>query len=268
MVANVTTTEIQLSRAQASLDPSIKGALSSLTGVSVAQIDADLASQQYSPYQPAPIMANAPASVVEFLKLHPGEFPGVSVLKVTRRSYPDGGSVGSQVLGYVGPITGAEIKSHPNEGYQPDSEIGKTGIESYYESFLRGRDGVHTLEVDAFGNILGTLKSTAPKSGDTVVLNVDEELQAALDHFLASDIVANRLSLDPRSNKHPPSINGAAVVLDPNTGAVLAMSSYPSFNLNSFVSGLSEATFKQLLKVGAFNNYAIQGLYTPGRPSS
>ncbi len=264
MVANVTTTEIQLSRAQANLDPSIKGALSSLTGVSVAQINADLANQQYSPYQPAPIMANAPPGVVEFLKLHPGEFPGVSVLKVTRRSYPDGGSVGSQVLGYVGPITGAEIKAHPHEGYQTDSEIGKTGIESYYESFLRGRDGVRTLEVDAFGNILGTLTSTTPQSGDTVVLNVDEKLQAALDHFLASDIVANRRSLDPRSNKHPPSINGAAVVLDPNTGAVLAMSSYPSFNLNSFVSGLSEATFKQLLKVGAFNNYAIQGLYTPG----
>lgn len=264
MVGNVTTTEIQLSRAQAALDPSIKGALSSLTGVSVAQINADLANQQYSPYQPAPILADAPAPVVEFLRLHPSEFPGVSVLDVTRRAYPDGGVVGSQVLGYVGAITQAEINAHPNAGYQTDSQIGKTGIESYYESFLRGRDGTRTLEVDAYGNILGTLKSSRPRAGDTVVLNVDERLQAALDHFLASDILANRLSIDPRSGKHPPSINGAAVVLDPSTGAVLAMSSYPSYNLNSFVNGLSEATFKQLLRVGAFNNYAIQGLYTPG----
>ncbi|HEV2427479.1 MAG TPA: penicillin-binding protein 2 [Acidimicrobiales bacterium] len=264
MVGNLTTTEIQLSRAEASLDPSIKGALSSLTGVSVAQINADLLNQQYSPYQPAPILANAPARVVEFLRLHPSEFPGVSVLNVTRRSYPDGGSVGSQVLGYVGAITGAEIAAHPNQGYQTDSQIGKTGVEAYYESFLRGHDGTRTLEVDAYGNILGTLKSSRPITGDTVVLNIDEKLQSALDHFLASDILANRVSVDPRSGKHPPSINGAAVVLDPNTGAVLAMSSYPSFNLNSFVNGLSESTFKQLLKVGAFNNYAIQGLYTPG----
>ncbi|MGH9020665.1 MAG: penicillin-binding protein 2 [Acidimicrobiales bacterium] len=264
MVANVTTTEVQLSRAEAALDPAIKGTLSSLTGVSITQINADLANQQYNPYQPAPILLDASASVVEYLKLHPREFPGVSVLKVARRTYPFGGSVGSQVLGYVGPITENEIKAHPGQGYQTDSEIGKTGIESYYESFLRGHDGQRTFEVDAFGNILSATKVTQPRAGDTVVLNIDEKLQSALDGFLAHDIVANRLSLDPRSGKHPPSINGAAVVLDPNTGAVLAMSSYPSFNLNSFINGLSESTFKQLLKVGAFNNYAIQGQYTPG----
>jgi penicillin-binding protein 2 len=264
MVANVTTTEIQLSRAQAALDPAIKGALSSLTGASVAQINADLSNLQYNPYQPAPIMQDAPAGVVEFLKLHSKEFPGVSVLNVSTRSYPDGGAVGSQVLGYVGPITGAEIAAHPQQGYQTDSQIGKSGIESYYEQYLRGHDGTRTFEVDAYGDILGAVKTTAPIAGDTVVLNIDQNLQKALDGYLARGILANRVSIDPRSGKHPPSINGAAVVLDPNTGAVLAMSSYPSYNLKSFVNGLSETTFKQLLAVGAFNNYAIQGLYTPG----
>jgi penicillin-binding protein 2 len=264
LVADVTTTEVQLSRAQAALDPSIKGALSSLTGISVAQIDRDLNNLQYDPYQPAPIMQNAPPTVVEYLRLHPSEFPGVSVLNVSKRTYPLGGSVGSQVLGYVGPITGAEIAAHPNQGYQTDSQIGKTGIESFYEQYLRGHDGTRTLEVDAFGNIMGTQKTTPPRAGDTVVLNIDQGLQKALDGILSRDILANRRIPDPRSGRLPPSINGAAVVLDPNTGAVLAMSSYPSFNLNSFVNGLSESTFKQLLKVGAFNNYAIQGLYTPG----
>ncbi|MDE3065312.1 MAG: penicillin-binding protein 2 [Acidobacteriota bacterium] len=264
LVADVTTTEVQLSRAQAALDPSIKGSLSSLTGISVAQINRDLNNLQYDPYQPAPIMRDAPPTVVQFLKLHPTEFPGVSVLQVAKRTYPQGGSVGSQVLGYVGPITGAEIAAHPNQGYQTDSQIGKTGVESYYEQYLRGRVGTRTLEVDAFGNIIGVQKTTPPKAGDTVVLNIDQGLQKALDAILARDILANRRIPDPRSGKLPPSINGAAVVMDPRTGAVLAMSSYPSFNLNSFVNGLSESTFKQLLKVGAFNNYAIQGLYTPG----
>ena len=264
LVSNVTTTEVQLSRAEASLFPPIKGALASLTGLSVAQINADLNNVQYDPYQPAPIMANAPASVVEFIKLHPNEFPGVSVLDVSTRAYPYGGNVGSQVLGYVGPITGAEISAHPNQGYQTNSQIGKTGIESFYEQYLRGHDGTRTLEVDAFGNILGAVKTTPPTSGNSVVLNIDEGLQQALDGYLAKDILAVRASVDPKTQRHPAALNGAAVVLDPNTGAVLAMSSYPSFNLNSFVNGLSNTTFHHLLDVGAFNNYAIQGLYTPG----
>lgn len=264
LVSNVTTTEVQLSRAEAALDPSIEGALSALTGVSVAQITANLNNQQYDPYQPAPILTNAPAHVVEFIKTHPSEFPGVSVLNVSTRSYPQGGLVGAQVLGYVGPITGAEIAAHPHDGYQTNSQIGKTGIESFYEQYLRGHDGTRTLTVDAFGNILGSVTTKPPVSGNSVVLNIDQGLQKALDSYLAADIMTVRHSIDPVSHVHPKAPNGAAVVLDPNTGAVLAMSSYPSYNLNSFVNGLSVATFHQLLNEGAFNNYAIQGLYTPG----
>ena len=264
LVNNLATTEIRLSRAEAALYPPIKGALASLTGLSITQINGDLSNVQYDPYQPAPIMSRAPASVVEFIKLHPGEFPGVSVLSVATRSYPYGGDVGAQVLGYVGPITGAEIAASPNAGYQTDSVIGKTGVESFYERYLRGHDGTSTMEVDSLGNILGTVKTTQPTVGDSVVLNIDAGLQKALDGYLSSDILKVRHSVDPVSGKVPPALNGAAIVLDPNTGAVLAMSSYPSYNLNSFVNGLSESTFKQLLSNGSFNNYAIQGLYTPG----
>jgi len=264
LVANVTTVEIRLSRAEAALYPPIKGALASLTGLSVKQINADLSNPQYDPYQPAPILADAPASEVEFIKLHPKEFPGVSVLNVATRTYPNGGSLGAQVLGYVGPITGAEIKANPNAGYQTDSVIGKTGIEAYYEQYLRGHDGTSTLEVNAYGDILGSVKTTNPTVGDSVVLNIDTGLQKALDGYLANDILAVRDSVDPTTKKHPQAPNGAAIVMNVNTGAVLAMSSYPSFNLDSFVNGLSNAAFKQLITEGAFNNYAIQGLYTPG----
>ena len=264
MVSNVTTVEIRLSRAEALLHPTIKGALASLTGLSVRQINSDLSNVQYDPYQPAPIMSNASASVVEFIKLHPLEFPGVSVLNVATRSYPLGGNVASQILGYVGPITGAEIAANPNQGYRTDSMIGKTGIEAYYEHYLRGHDGTTTLEVDAFNNILGAVRTTPPIIGDSVVLNVDSGLQKALDGYLKNDILALRKTLDPVSGLHPQAPNGAAIVMNPNTGAVLAMSSYPSYNLTSFVNGLSNAEFQRLMKVGAFNNYAIDGLYTPG----
>ena len=264
LATNVITVEIRLSRAEAALHPSTKGSLSSLTGISVKQINLDLANVQYDPYQPAPILANAPARDVEFIKLHPGEFPGVSVLNVAVRSYPNGGSVAAQVLGYVGPITGAEIKANPNQGYQTNSTIGKTGIESYYEQYLRGKAGTSTLEVNANNQVMNAIKTTQPTVGDSVVLNIDSGLQKALDSYLATQILTDRHSVDPVSGLIPKAPNGAAIVLDPNTGAVLAMSSYPSYNLNSFVSGLTNAEFARLISEGAFNNFAIQGLYTPG----
>jgi penicillin-binding protein 2 len=264
LVANVTTVEIRLSRAEATLNPTIKGALASLTGLSVKMINSDLSNVQYDPYQPAPIMNNAPATVVEYIKLHPKEFPGVSVLNVATRSYPLGGDVGSQILGYVGPITATGNPPTFPAGYRADSVIGKTGIESFYEKYLRGHDGTSTLEVDAFGNVVRSAQTTPPTVGDSVVLNIDAGLQKALDGYLAKDILAVRRTVDPRSGRRPAAPNGAAIVMDVTNGDVLAMSSYPSYNLTSFVNGLSNSLFQRLLKVGAFNNYAIQGLYTPG----
>ncbi len=250
LVTNVTTVEIRLSRAEAELNPSIEGTLASLTGLKVSQIASDLADPAYDPYQPAPILANAPANLVQFIKLHPAEFPGVSVLDVSQRTYPLGGSVGSQVLGYVGPVS--------------ENEAGKTGIESFYEKYLRGHNGSSKIEVGALGNVIGTVETTQPEVGDSVVLNIDGGLQKALDGILKADILHDRTVPDPRSGLLPQAINGAALVLDPNDGAVLAMSSYPSYNLKSFVNGLTEAQFKDLIHEGAFNNYAIQGMYTPG----
>jgi len=264
LATNVTTTEIRLSRAESTLHPGVIGSLSSLTGLSVKKINTDLANLQYSQYQPAPILANAPAKVVEFIKLHPGEFPGVSVLDASTRSYPNGGLLGAQVLGYVGPITLQEILANPHQGYQPDSTIGKSGIESYYESYLRGKDGSSTLEVGPFGNVLKAKKTKEPTVGDSVVLNIDTPLQKALDGYLAHQILVDRHSIDPVSGLVPGATNGAAIVMNPNNGDVLAMSSYPTFNLESFVKGLTNSEYSVLRKEGAFNNFAIQGLYTPG----
>ncbi len=264
LVANRVTTEVELSRAEAALDPAIKGSLSALTGVSVSAINAALNNPQYDPYEPAPIMIDAPAHVVEYLKLHASQFPGISIVNVATRTYPAGGGVAAPVLGYVGPITGAEIAAHPNQGYQTTSQIGKTGIEAFYEQYLRGHDGTRTVEVDAYGNVLATARVTPPVPGDTVELNLDLPLQEALQGYLATQILTDRRTYDPVSHHYPQAPNGAAVVMDPNTGAVLAMASFPSYNLNSFTHGLSEKTYLALAKSGAFNNYAIQGLYTPG----
>jgi len=264
LVTNVDTTEIQLSLVQAKLHPEVIGALALLTHQTTAQVWAKAKNVQYNPYQPAPIVTNADASTVSFIKLHPSEFPGVVVQPIAQRAYPNGGDTASQVLGYVGPITGQEIAANPNAGYQTNSIFGKTGIEFYYEHYLRGIDGQVTFRVNAAGSILGRTKSVAPRIGDTVSLNIDAGLQKALDGYLAKDIVRVRHTVDPISGKIPKAINGAAIVMSPTTGAIYAMSSFPSYNLNSFVNGLSQKTYDALLANGSFTNYPIQGLFTPG----
>ena len=240
------------------------GTVAAVTHQSVRQIEADINNVQYSPYQPAPVMFDAPASVVDFIKLHPGEFPGVTVEGVSRRAHPQGGETAAQVLGYVESITGQEISANPNAGYTTTSQYGQTGIENFYERYLRGVPGQEKIEVNAVGDIVGSSETVAPRQGDSVILNIDTGLQKALDTDLANDVALVRRTPDPTDGVLPPAPDAAAVVMDVRTGAVLAMTSYPSYDLNNFVNGLSEATFKTLLNEGAFNNYAIQGEYTPG----
>jgi penicillin-binding protein 2 len=167
------------------------------------------------------------------------------------------------VLGYVGPITGAEIKANPNAGYQTDSVIGKTGIESFYEQFLRGKDGTSSLEVSANGQILGSVHTTQPQVGDSVVLNIDTGCRRRWTAPGRRHRARAQLGR-PLDGQASPAINGAAVVMDVNNGAGAGDVELSLLQPDSFVNGLTESTFHQLLSEGAFNNYAIQGLYTPG----
>jgi penicillin-binding protein 2 len=264
LVGNQVTTELQLSQDQAALDPSVKGALSALTGLSVKTIDARLTNVDYEAYQPVPILTSTPPAIIEYVRLHPSVFPGVLLVTASSRDYPLGGTVAPQVLGYVSSISQVEINDHPNQGYEGNSNFGQTGIENFYEPYLRGKSGEETLRVDALGNVLGTTKIVNPTVGDSVVLNIDAGLQQAVNAALANGIARVRSHRDPTTGVYPPAPTGAAIVLDPRNGAVLAMSSYPSFNVAAFGPELTYAEYATLKGNGALNNYAIQGLYTPG----
>ena len=264
LVSNVSTVQIQMSQVEMYLHPDAIGSLALLTHQRPSAVIAEVKNPQYNVFQPAPVVTHAPVAWVDFIKLHPSEFPGVVVEPVSQRSFPLGGTTGSQVLGYVGPITGQEMAQNPNGGYQTNSVIGKTGVEQYYEQFLRGHDGASVVEVKSTGSVAGNVKTVPARTGDTLVLNIDGGLQRALDGYLAADIYRVRHTVDSISGVLPKAPTGAAIVLQANTGAVLAMSSFPSYNLNSFTNGLSEATFRQLNAVGAFANYPIEGEYTPG----
>ncbi len=282
LVNNVVTEEITLSRVAAAQHPSVIGNLAALTGQTTAQIKAALNDPQYSPYKPVPVLTDAPVADVVKVREYPQLYPGVTAVQATQRNYPQselpgfpgGNSAGypaSQVLGYTGAITSSELAALKGKGYQAGDTIGKSGLEAQYEQYLRGAPGQKQLEVDATGNVVGTLKTIPAQPGNDLVTHIDLGLQKAVDQALAQTILKDRKTFDPfciipghPNGCYPPATAGAAVVMDPNTGAVLAMSSWPSYNPSIWVGGISQAAYSGLTASGAENNWAIQGLYTPG----
>jgi penicillin-binding protein 2 len=264
LVANTVHQELVLSRLQATSVPGLVGRVAALAGIPVNQVVAALANVQYSPYQPVPILTDTPTKVIIYLEEHHSMFPGVSVETLTERTYPAGGDLAPQVLGYVGPITSFQYSQLASKGYTPTSIVGQDGIEEYYDQYLRGINGEQKIQVDANGDPIQTVVNRPPTTGDTVVLNLDASLQSFLSNALAEDILRVRGTYDPVGKRYPAAPNGAAVVLDPRNGHVLAMASYPSYNLDVWKGGISTANYEALLRSTALNNNVTGGLYTPG----
>jgi penicillin-binding protein 2 len=264
LVTNTAQEEILLSRAEAQENPAIVGMVAALVGQTPKQVQDSINNDQYSPYEPVPVATGVSASTVQFLQTHQSEYPGVSVETVAQRTYPQGGTDATQILGYVGDISSSYLAAHANDGYTQGSQIGLAGIESQYEPYLRGIAGRQALSVDASGDVVGTLSTTAPQIGDTVVLNIDTGLQQWVQQELQQQIMTDRHTVDTVDGVTPKAPDGAAIVLNPQNGQVLALASYPSYDLGEWVGGISQANYTALQASGAENDNAIQGLYTPG----
>ncbi len=253
VVGDQVTQDITLSRVAAQEHPAVVGQLAALLGMSSAQIEADLANVQYSLYKPVPILENAPLSDVLYIGEHASMFPGVSTVADTNRTYPLG-QTGVQMLGYVGQISSEQLQANKSAGYQLGDLFGQSGLENQYQAALRGRPGVDKVEVDAHGQVVGSLGETPPTSGNDLITNIDSGLEQTLQQALDAEIA----SLKGKSTE------GAAVALDPQTGAVLALVSSPTYDPTWWTNGISTVHFHQIQATGAQNNNAIQGLYTPG----
>jgi penicillin-binding protein 2 len=258
-VANKIMTVVTLNRQVAASTPAVIGRLSVALGISVSDIELDIADAEDSVYEPVPVALGVSSTEVEELTEHKSEFPGVTVSYVAERSYPDGNN-GAQMLGYVADINSSELKALSKQGYLPSDVIGQSGVEAQYEHFLRGKPGKLTLEVDALGDPVGTQRTVNPSAGDDVVLNVDMGLQNELQTALTGQI--NSLRRDGKPGPLPST--GAAVVLNPQNGAVYAMVSLPTYNPEWWVGGISEAHYKQLTDSGSESNLVTDGLYIPG----
>ena len=279
LVNNVVTEEITLSRVAAQHDPTVVGRLAAVVGKTPAQVKAAITNPQYSLYKPVPILTDAPLEDVVYIKEHQAEFPGVSSQQTTQRSYPQtqlpgpaqGTYPAAQVLGYVGTINTAELKSRASQGYLAGDAFGQAGLEYQYETQLHGTPGQQQLEVDPKGQVAGVLKSTPPTPGGNIVTNIDTNLQQVADDALAAQVQSLRQGFDPACNNkagcYPAATGGAVVVMNPQNGAIYAMSSYPSYHPSVWVGGIAQSAYSALSDPAnnqPLLNRSIDGLYTPG----
>lgn len=187
--------------------------------------------------------------------------PGATVAKKSSREYAIMPGL-AHILGYTGIISPDEIKDNP--GYYLSDRVGKTGVESEYEKYLKGKHGVEQIEVNSKGSIIRVLVkdgSREPVSGDEVSLYLDRGLQQKTADALKNGIIqAKILTGDDKIN------SGAAVVMDVNTGGILSMVSLPDYDNNLFSTNISNADYQKLISDESkpMFNRITQGVYPPG----
>ncbi len=189
-----------------------------------------------SPYQPIPVATDVtPEKALSILE-HPETYPGVVADTQALRTYPFGPVAGHEV-GYVGPISQAQLDKSPDR--TRTDTVGLGGLEQQYDSVLRGKNGVRKLAVDRFGRVSGEVSSTPASVGDTLVLGTDMNVQKALEDSLTQAIAGTR------------SKAASGVVLDATNGQVVAMASLPGYDPSAFVGGISQQEYAALNDAGA-----------------
>jgi penicillin-binding protein 2 len=208
------------------------------------------------PYADVTIATDVPPQVQYYLAERQDQFPGVSVQQVWLRRYPLG-SVAAQLFGTVGRITQQEVRDSHFRGASPNSIVGQSGLEYYYDKYLRGTDGSQKVQVDALGRYKGTESGgREPIPGNTLKLSLDLPLQRAGQAALEEAIANN-----------PPAPAGAFVALNPVSGEVYAMGSSPTFNPNIFTKPLTQSEYQQINNASSgypLFNRAIQSAYPTG----
>lgn len=209
------------------------------------------------PFQPVPVEADASTAAVLAIAEHRELYPGVTVETETVRDYP-GGTLAAHILGYTGAVSADDEKLDPK--LNDADTIGRSGLEQEYDSVLRGTDGAQVVQLDPQGYAVGTSQEIAPAQGDTLVTSIDRDVQRLAEQGIRAQIAKSR-------EAGMPATGAAVVVMDPNTGRILAVASYPTYDPQLFVGGISVADYNRLTAPSADDplvSRAIAGEYAPG----
>ena len=210
-------------------------------------------------YQPIPLVGGASQDLALKIMENSDLYPGIDVQSVPIRSYPSlAGENVAHVLGYVGSVTDEDLKNQ-NANYYRNEVVGKTGLETQYNQYLRGIPGVRTVLVNRKEVVTKQSRNIKAIAGDNLITNIDSKLQSGVEKALEGAVKRARAS-GYRGD------SGAAVVLEISTGRVLAMASYPTYDPAIWQRGLTvkqaEDLFSEKKGVPALSR-PLQGLFAP-----
>jgi penicillin-binding protein 2 len=241
--------------------------LSHLLGVKLKDLRFNAKSTGTSPYKPVPVAYDVHERDANIILENREDYPGVGVETLPVRTYP-AGALAAQDLGYVGEISGPDLKSPQFQGAHPayaaGDIVGKLGVERTYDRYLRGRPGIERVVVNALGEPTETRHVQSERPGPDLVLSLDEKTQRQTQRALESGLQAAR-------NAGFAAPAGSAVVMDPRNGQILALASLPTYNPSIAADGLSQKEFNRLGQAtpdnpddDAFLNRPIQAAANPG----
>lgn len=213
-----------------------------------------------SPYQPVTLADDIEPSVALQIMESGDDFPGITAQAHAVRDYPHGATAG-QVLGYLQPVTQEELDAREElrTQFTGIDQVGRDGVEAVYDTELRGTAGVRTLAVNNHGEVMEVVSDERPVPGSHLVTHLDLRVQKIAEKALAEGMAAAR----PRYKAD----SGAAVVLDVNTGGIVAMASLPTYNPGIWQGGIDQKAFDEMLSEEAGEpllSRAVQGQYPPG----
>ncbi|CAN5489671.1 penicillin-binding protein 2 [soil metagenome] len=269
--------------------------LSGWVQVSVEDMEARYDSDTYNRLRPLPLAEDVPEDKVNAIMERSEDFPGVSYEVTYRRTYPYA-PLASQVVGYMGAITGEDQAFYDNLGYDTSNvgeRVGRGGVELSYEQDLHGQWGERVVRIDTRGRVVEEVSFTPPVNGVDIQLSIDLDLQQYAESLLQTQPRQQRLFTAPNPivdkpngtrqrmdlSSGPsvfyPAPAGSVVVMNHQTGQIMAMASYPTFDNRWFSQPLSKVRFDELFTrlrtdgtpdpdQSVFVNRAIQGQYNLG----
>lgn len=239
-----------------------KYSLSAYTGSNlsdIASVRMDMEERSFSSSTPYVFGTDVSIDVVTAIKEQSAGFSGVRVVIQPVRDYAEDG-IATHILGRVGSISREEYEENKDEGYTINSLIGKQGLEKYLEKYLRGTDGLSVVDQTSGGGDIEASIEQSAVNGRNVTLTIDLELQKTCEEELRENII--KIASEAGSPEGGSDCDsGAVVVIDVNSGDVLSMASYPTYNIESF-----SASYSELLENPAkpLINRALMGTYSPG----